>query len=114
MTVALDKRRVERVIANLLENARLHAGGPVRVRVQRVPHGFEVGVEDHGPGVPPSERSRIFERFVRGASAGGSDAGEGVGLGLALVAEHVTLHGGDVRVEDADGGGSRFVVRIPA
>jgi signal transduction histidine kinase len=114
MTVTLDKRRVERVIANLLENARLHAGGPVRVRVQRVPHGFEVGVEDHGPGVPPSERSRIFERFVRGVSAGGSDAGEGVGLGLALVAEHVTLHGGDVRVEDADGGGSRFVVRIPA
>jgi signal transduction histidine kinase len=114
MIVSLDKRRVERVIANLLENARLHAGGAARVCVGPTPNGFEVRVEDRGPGVPPSERGRIFERFVRGASAGGSDAGEGVGLGLALVAEHVTLHGGDVSVEDADGGGSRFVVRIPS
>jgi two-component system, OmpR family, sensor histidine kinase MtrB len=114
MIVSLDKRRVERVIANLLENARLHAGGAARVRVHRVEDGFEVGVEDNGPGVPSAERARIFDRFVRGASAGGSDAGEGVGLGLALVAEHVTLHGGEVRVEDADGGGSRFVVRMPA
>jgi signal transduction histidine kinase len=70
-----------------------------------------VAVEDSGPGVTPSERARIFERFARG-SAGRSRAG-GTGLGLALVAEHVRAHGGHTWVEDSPSGGARFVVTFP-
>lgn len=113
LVVSVDKRRLERVLANLLDNARRHAGGAAAVRVERAPRSVRLAVEDRGPGVPSCDRERIFERFARGASAGGSDAGDGVGLGLALVAEHVRLHGGDTWVEDREGGGSRFVVDIP-
>jgi signal transduction histidine kinase len=113
VVVPVDKRRLERVLTNLLDNARLHAGGAEAVRVQRANGSIRVLVEDRGAGVPEGDKERIFERFVRGASAGGSDAGEGVGLGLALVAEHVRLHDGSIWVEDRDEGGSRFVIEIP-
>jgi signal transduction histidine kinase len=106
-TVMLDKIRFERVLANLLENARQHAGGPTRVVVDRHGRrGIKLGVEDAGPGVARGERARIFERFARG-SAGRHNVG--TGLGLALVAEHAQAHGGDAWVEDRPGGGARFV-----
>ena len=74
-----------------------------------------IAVEDHGPGVPPDERKLVFERFSRGAGAGRRSMGEGAGLGLALVDEHVRLHGGRVWVEDRlDGApGARFVIELP-
>lgn len=107
-----DKRRLERIVANLLDNARLHGGGASRVTIDTDPKGgATIGVEDDGPGVAPSERLRIFERFARG-SAGRTRAG-GTGLGLALVAEHARAHGGRVWVEDVPNGGARFVVHIP-
>jgi signal transduction histidine kinase len=106
-TAHLDKIRFERVLANLLENARQHAGGPTAVLVDRHGRrGIKLGVEDAGPGVARSERARIFERFARG-SAGRHNVG--TGLGLALVAEHAQAHGGDAWVEDRAGGGARFV-----
>ena len=73
-------------------------------------------VEDHGPGVPADERKLIFGRFARGSGAGRRSLGEGSGLGLALVDEHVRLHRGRVWVEDrADGAqGARFVIELPA
>ncbi|MEY4361865.1 MAG: two-component histidine kinase MtrB [Actinomycetota bacterium] len=108
----VDKRRVERIIANLLDNARIHGGGATSVTLERAPRrGIRISIEDAGPGVAPSERARIFERFARG-SAGRSRAG-GTGLGLALVAEHARAHGGQAWVEDATSGGARFVVEIP-
>ena len=111
-TANVDKRRLERILANLLDNARLHGGGATSVTLERAPRrGIRIAVEDAGPGVAPSERARIFERFTRG-SAGRSRAG-GTGLGLALVAEHARAHGGQVWVEDASTGGARFVVEIP-
>jgi signal transduction histidine kinase len=70
-------------------------------------------VADHGPGVAPSERERVFERFYRGQSAGQRGATNGTGLGLVLVAEHVHLHGGRVWVEDGTGAENRFVVELP-
>jgi signal transduction histidine kinase len=75
-----------------------------------------IAVEDHGAGVPPEERHLVFERFARGSAAGRRSATEGSGLGLALVDEHVRLHGGRVWVEDrADGEpGARFVIELPA
>ena len=112
LVVRADKRRLEQVIANLVANARSHGGGVRRIRVEAGPAVARLAVEDHGPGVPESEKSRIFERFYRGQQAPRSQEG-GVGLGLSLVAEHVRLQDGEVRVEDAPGGGARFVVEFP-
>lgn len=114
MRVAGDKRRLDRVLMNLLDNASQHAGGAVRVAARRVAATVEIEVDDAGPGVLPEERERIFERFARGAAAGSRRRGHGTGLGLALVLEHVHAHGGTVRVVDRPGGGARFVVALPA
>lgn len=106
--VMIDKLRFERILANLLENAREHAGGPTKVTA--APYGRKgmlIGVEDAGPGVARSERVRIFERFARGSAARHRI---GTGLGLALVAEHAEAHGGEAWVEDRPGGGAVFKV----
>jgi signal transduction histidine kinase len=109
--VPVDKRRLERIVTNLLGNAEVHGGGPVQVTVEPGPaRTFRIAVDDAGPGVPVAERERIFERFARGASALHRS---GTGLGLALVAEHTALQGGRVWVEDRPGGGARFVVELP-
>lgn len=110
----LDKRRVERVLVNLLENAREHAGGAVAVTVRLQGDVVRLGVEDAGPGVPPADRQLIFERFARGRRAGSRGDTLGSGLGLALVAEHVRLMGGRVWVEGRGGApGACFVVELP-
>jgi signal transduction histidine kinase len=111
--VRADKRRLERVVANLADNAERHGAGVARLVVERDGNWAGFAVEDAGPGIRPEERERIFERFFRGRAAGMRGAGEGSGLGLALVREHVGLHGGKVWVEDREGGGARFVVRLP-
>ncbi|MDP9070274.1 MAG: HAMP domain-containing histidine kinase [Actinomycetota bacterium] len=113
LVVAADKRRLERVMANLIENAETYGEGVVRVSVESGVDVVRVAVEDAGPGVPEGERQRIFERFARGRAAGRRSSGHGTGLGLALVDEHVRLHGGRVWVEDRPGGGARFVVELP-
>lgn len=110
--VVADKRRLARVIANLLDNARKYGDGATAVQLIRGEGTVEIAVEDAGPGVPVEDRDVIFDRFARGGVAGRRGAGEGVGLGLALVAEHVRLHNGHIRVEDRPDGrpGARFVV----
>jgi len=110
--VALDKVRFERILGNLLENARNHGGGALRVELAPAPgRRFRLAVEDGGPGVAHGERERIFERFARGSAARHRI---GTGLGLALVAEHSAAMGGGAWVEDRVGGGARFVVELPA
>ncbi len=112
--VAVDKRRFERVIANLIENAARYAGGATRIVVGRDRDHVRIAVEDRGPGIPPSERERIFDRFARGSVAAGSrGGGGGTGLGLALVREHVRLQGGQVWVEDNVPNGACFVIELP-
>ncbi len=111
--VRADKRRLERVLANLADNADRHGGGVSRLVVERDGAWAGFAVEDAGPGIPPDERDKVFERFFRGRAAGMRGAGEGSGLGLSLVREHVGLHGGKVWIEDREGGGARFVVRLP-
>lgn len=107
-TVHLDKLRFERILANLLDNANHHGGGPVRVAVEpRGKQGIALLVDDEGPGVARGERARIFERFARGSAARHRI---GTGLGLSLVAEHAHAHGGEAWVEDRPGGGARFIV----
>lgn len=112
VTVLGDKRRLEQVIANLVANAEQHGGGVTSVSVRCDPTGAEVVVDDAGPGVPVEQRSRIFERFARGA-AGGRGAGDGTGLGLSLVDRHIQTMHGAVAVGDNECGGARFVVRLP-
>lgn len=110
LSCQVDKRRLERVVANLVTNAATHGGGCVRVGVvMAVDGGVRIEVDDAGPGIAPDRRDRVFERFARG----GPVSSPGVGLGLSIVARHVRLHGGTVWVEDRPGGGARFVVRLP-
>lgn len=109
----VDKRRMERVIGNLIENADRYAGGVILISIKAAGKNVNISVDDAGPGVPPEERERIFERFARGATAKARASGEGTGLGLSLVDEHVRLHKGKVWVEDRPGGGARFVVQLP-
>lgn len=109
--IRLDKLRFERILANLLENAREHGGGPVRVSLDvQGRNAVVLCVDDAGPGVARGERSRIFERFARGSAARHR---VGTGLGLSLVAEHAHAHGGEAWVEDRPGGGARFKVSFP-
>lgn len=111
--VLADKRRLERVLANLLDNAEVHGGGVCRLTVEGGDGRVRVAVEDAGPGVPREERALIFERFARGAAARTRRGTDGSGLGLALVEEHLQLLGGRVWVEDRAGGGARFVAELP-
>ena len=110
-----DKRRLAQVLDNLLRNAEKYGGGPTRITVSSAGKNIEIAVEDSGPGVAPSERELIFERFTRGAAARKRGAGDGAGLGLALVDEHARRHGGAARVEGKPDGdsGARFVVTLP-
>ncbi len=110
----VDKRRLDRVLANLIDNARAHGRGVTRAAVRRFDGAVRIEIEDAGPGVAPSDRARIFERFARGAAARRRGGNSGAGRGRALVTEHVRLHGGRVWVEEGrTGSGARFVVEIP-
>jgi signal transduction histidine kinase len=107
-----DERLLRRALRNLLENARRYGGDAVEVSVRRVGSGAEVLVCDRGPGVPEAFRERIFEPFFR--LPGHAEREGGVGLGLALVRQIAERHGGRVRCEPREGGGSCFTLALPA
>lgn len=114
--IMADKRRLVQVLSNLAVNAQKYADGVSEITVTRARGGIEIGVIDSGPGVPLEDRVRVFDRFARGVTAGRRGSDQGTGLGLALVSEHVRLHGGTVRVEDRLDGlaGARFTVFLVA
>jgi two-component system sensor histidine kinase KdpD len=106
--VRADVALLEQVVANLLENALRHSDERgVRIVVDARPTTVRLAVADHGPGVPPEDRARVFEPFRSGANPGGS------GLGLAVCKAVVELHGGTISVHDTAGGGATFVVELP-
>jgi two-component system, OmpR family, sensor histidine kinase MtrB len=115
LVVDVDKRRMARVIANLLDNAAKYGGGATAILLAGGNDQVEIAVQDAGEGVAPEDRERIFDRFSRGSTAGSRGTDSGSGLGLALVAEHVRLHGGSVRVENRGDGvrGASFIVTLP-
>lgn len=106
-----DERLLRRALRNLLENARRYGGGEVKVELVRSSAGAEVRVCDRGPGVPEALRERIFEPFYR--LPGHAEQAGGVGLGLSLVRQIASRHGGSVRCEARPGGGSVFVLSLP-
>jgi signal transduction histidine kinase len=106
-----DRAALERLIANLLDNAVRHARRIVRVELAEAGHEVVLVVADDGPGIPHADRDRIFERFTRLDDARDRDSG-GTGLGLAIVREVAVAHTGRVQVADSVQG-ARFEVRLP-
>ena len=104
----IDETLVTKALTNLLENAAEYAPGPVDVGVKENGTTLRFEVADRGPGVPDSEKPRIFEQFVRGGTGKLSAGHRGTGLGLALVQTVARLHGGAAGVEDRPGGGAVF------
>jgi heavy metal sensor kinase len=108
-----DRDRLGHAIGNLVDNAIKYAppGTDVRIAVSRGPdQSARIAVSDEGPGIPPDQRERIFERFARLDTARSRG---GAGLGLAICAEIVRAHGGRIWVEPNEPRGSRFVVELP-
>ena len=113
--VSGDRDRLVQLIVILLDNAFDHApqGTTVGVAVGRAGGRVELSVADDGPGIPPDERDRIFEPFTRLPGVRRDRSG-GTGLGLAIARRIAAAHDGTIRVDDAPGGGARFVVALPA
>ena len=123
--VAADRGRLREIVLNLLSNAVKFTPAPGRVVISlatqpvadpadgdprpATPSLVEIAIRDTGPGIEPADQERIFEKFVRIASA----ATPGTGLGLPISRELARLHGGDLIVESSPGMGSSFIVRLP-
>jgi signal transduction histidine kinase len=106
-----DLERLERVFVNLLSNAIKFtpAGGHVELTLRELPGAVEVTVQDDGPGFPPDQAPRLFERFYQVETAGTRQHG-GAGIGLALARELVGLHGGRIEAHSDGVRGARFTV----
>jgi signal transduction histidine kinase len=112
--VRADRGRLGQVLMNLVRNAIIHTpeGGMVAIEVKPTETGpVEMIVSDTGPGIPPEELEKIFERFYR-ADASRTRATGGFGLGLAIAREMVDAMGGRISVESTPGQGSRFTVTL--
>jgi signal transduction histidine kinase len=112
----VDGQAIQQALINLLDNAIKHSpgGSEVAVTLSLNPQlsTLNLSVTDHGPGIPPSEQVKIFERFYRLGSELRRET-PGVGIGLSIVKHVVEAHGGDVRVESEVGKGSRFTIVLP-
>ena len=100
-----------RVLDNLLDNAEAYGGGTIDVVVYQQSGSAVLMVTDRGPGIPPEDRERVFERFTRLEAARSRTTG-GTGLGLAIARDIAAAHGGTLRIEDSKVG-ARFVLRLP-
>jgi signal transduction histidine kinase len=108
-----DRAALWRVLRNLGDNAVRHAKSQVAFTLAEQNGAVVLDVDDDGPGIPPPDRQRVFERFVRLDDARTRDAG-GSGLGLAIAAEVIGAHRGTISIGDSRLGGARFEVRLPA
>jgi signal transduction histidine kinase len=116
LTAHADAERLHQVVTNLIDNAVKHSPPHGRVTVRARPsegeQSLEVEVLDEGPGIPESERARVFERFSRTKNAEGGPGDGGTGLGLAIARWAVDLHGGWIRVAESPRG-CRIQVTLP-
>ena len=112
----VDVARMKILLKNLIENALKYSpadAGPVEISVAKNGKWVDLLVCDHGPGVPESEKERIFEAFYRIDGSRSRETG-GFGIGLSLCRKIAIAHEGTIHVEDAPGGGACFAVRLPA
>jgi two-component system OmpR family sensor kinase len=113
-SVDADRRLLMRSIGNLLRNAQKYANARIVLAASREPDGaLKIVVEDDGPGIPSTERERVFEPFYR-LDRSRDRATGGFGLGLSIAKKAVLLHRGSLAVEDAEPQGARFVIVLPA
>ena len=110
LAVQTDRRRLERIVRNLVANAVEHGGCEVRVAVGGTLDDWSLTVSDAGPGIPPRHLPHLFERFYKVDAA---RTGSGSGLGLAIALENAKLLGGDITVVSQRGGGSTFTCWLP-
>jgi signal transduction histidine kinase len=108
--IEADRALLDRVLSNLLDNALRHGGGAALLEAQRDPDGLVIALDDAGPGIPETDRERVFERFVR---LDRSRRGTTGGLGLALARSVARLLGGDLTLAPSRLGGARFEWRLP-
>jgi signal transduction histidine kinase len=108
----VSRLELERVVGNLVDNARRHARARVELSFRRSPAGDVLAVADDGDGIPSADRERVFGRFVRLDGARDRDSG-GTGLGLAIVRELVRRRGGDIRLDESERGGLLVEILFP-
>jgi two-component system osmolarity sensor histidine kinase EnvZ len=109
--IPADALALERLLSNLLENARRYGRAPFEVTVSETSHDAVLSVTDHGDGIPMESRSAALAPFERLAAHRGTDGGSG--LGLAIVERIVKQHNGHLSFKDVDGGGLKVVIRLP-
>lgn len=112
--VPLDDLLIEQALIHLLENAGRYtpAGSPLEINVVEEAGRVLISISDRGPGLPPGDEGRVFDKFYRGA-AGSADGRRGAGLGLAICRAIVTAHGGQAWAENRSGGGATFFISLP-
>ena len=112
--IKADAQRLEQILGNLVENALRYTpgGGVIRLTADTDAGAVRIAVEDSGPGIPPDQLERIFERFYR-LDAARTRAEGGSGLGLAIARKLAEAHGGSLTAENRPEGGSRFILRLP-
>jgi two-component system sensor histidine kinase KdpD len=110
--VDVDAGLIELVVRQLVDNALRYSppASPLMVRAGRTADSVVIGVRDHGLGIPPEERARVFEKYYRGSTG---SATRGTGLGLAIAREIVRAHGGEVWLEASSPEGSEFCLSLP-
>jgi two-component system sensor histidine kinase GlrK len=113
-TIKIDSERILQALRNIIGNAVKFTpeAGRVRISVRSIDHQVEVSVADTGPGIPPGNLIKIFEKFQQGTT-GGSSPIQGTGLGLAIAKQIITRHGGKIWAESSSGQGSTFIFVLP-
>ena len=102
-SIRVDQDRLQQCLASLIDNAMVYSEGVIQLSAELIGGHVVLHVQDHGPGIPGPERSKVMQRFQRGTTASGT---RGSGLGLALVQQLVVLMNGELRIADAAGGGA--------
>lgn len=112
LVVATDRRRLDRIVVNLVSNAVQHGGPGIRVRVSRAHEGAWITVTDDGPGIPAADLDRIFDRHYKVSVHRTSPSG-GSGLGLSIAYESAQILGGQLTVTSSIGQGTTFTLWLP-